>query len=221
MKTLNPWIGEMYGKEGNIFGKKLMLVGESHYYEGMSPPPHPIDVDEVNFTVDQVKRQIVGNTVKTFCKFEEIYFGNERVDKRMQFWNSISFYNYVQYIMPDPKYKMKVSAYMIQKSYPAFIDTLNYMNNNNNLPDCIMVCSKTVMDGLPIPSKMANKGINFNVFGPEKNGTYYKSELGDHVIPLSFTRHPSSRGFRCDKERVFHAGFLQELGGRWPGTPVS
>ena len=94
MYTFNPWIGKQY-KTGGIFkGKKLLILGESHYgYED----------ENLNATTETVKRYLKNeNTVKNnwkrfFTSITKICMNVNKLNQedKVNFWESIVFYNYL------------------------------------------------------------------------------------------------------------------------------
>jgi len=88
-----PWIGGKYD-EGGLSGKRLLVVGESHYGSGA------VSADR-GFTRDIISRYVAGKGGRTtvfYTKAARLLLRDRDADReaRRDLWNRISFYNYVQ-----------------------------------------------------------------------------------------------------------------------------
>ena len=108
-----PFVGKNY-TNGGIFGKRIMVLGESHYCDEEcadcgSCCKHP---ECMNFTNDVVTTylrsrngEVEGeNWMNTFLKFERSLVGHETTNEdSKQIWNSVIFYNYLQVAMDETR----------------------------------------------------------------------------------------------------------------------
>lgn len=90
-----PWVGKNYNT-GGIFGKKILVLGESHYCSDSEAVP--------DLTKLVVEKHLSGSSISTFTKFERALVGHvtEKAESK-QIWDSIVFYNYLQVNMLDSR----------------------------------------------------------------------------------------------------------------------
>lgn len=94
-----PWIGCRYSKRPRH--KRLLVVGESHYYKGNTPKERQADRDEYlkfsHWTREQVlDSQINGEwTTPTLTKIPKLLFNTNEIDRR-RLWGDSAYYNFVQ-----------------------------------------------------------------------------------------------------------------------------
>ncbi|HXK19108.1 MAG TPA: hypothetical protein VNG33_14950 [Polyangiaceae bacterium] len=85
-----PWVGQNYS--GGFRGCRLLLLGESHY--SAKPLEH-----EANTTTRVIEKFALSATpLPFFSRVARLCSGQraETPEARSAFWNSVSFYNYVQ-----------------------------------------------------------------------------------------------------------------------------
>lgn len=178
-----PWVGKNY-QNGNEFGKKILVIGESHYCEDCE------DVNESDcsdFTQKLIQTLVDGKTASwtgTFRKFERSLVGHETTpEESARIWNSLAFYNYLQTAVPGPRKSGTPEDY--DKSEDAFYEVLNTLQ-----PDAIIVWGVTRMwDNMP--SRGWKKGDEIEVDGhPLKQGSYTLDN--GHEIKAIWINHPSS-----------------------------
>ena len=101
-----PFVGKDYAN-GGIFGKRIMILGESHYCDESCTDCGDCQLHRecMNFT-----QQVLGdylnenkerqNWMRTFLKFERSLVGEETNQAmRLKIWNSVIFFNYLQVAM--------------------------------------------------------------------------------------------------------------------------
>ena len=101
-----PFVGKDYAN-GGIFGKRIMILGESHYCDESCTDCGDCQLHRecMNFT-----QQVLGdylnenrerqNWMRTFLKFERSLVGEETDQAmRLKIWNSVVFFNYLQVAM--------------------------------------------------------------------------------------------------------------------------
>lgn len=103
-----PWVGENY-EIGGIFGKRILVLGESHYCGGCKNCGDSTNRGEcAKFTTEKcIKPYLNGEAGRwgtTFKKFEQTLVEGEIDDNlRKAIWNSVIFYNYLQVSMTQPR----------------------------------------------------------------------------------------------------------------------
>ncbi|MCQ2981483.1 MAG: UDP-N-acetyl glucosamine 2-epimerase [Treponemataceae bacterium] len=128
-----PWVGSNYWA-GCCYGKKILILGESHYGSDYSPKK----------TVDLLNDQANSNwTHKTYTKFERALTGFETNEKsRNEIWNEVAFYNYIQDLLPTPDDKPTQKQW--DSGINAFYEVLNELQ-----PDVLLVWGDRLWSHLP------------------------------------------------------------------------
>lgn len=99
-----PWVGPDYDR-GGLWGRKVLIVGESHYDEWADEaeagqPPLPVTKHHLsrNFTQECVQDILEGGKGAVFWKrILNRVGGHEYEDRSLpEFWNRVAFYNLVQ-----------------------------------------------------------------------------------------------------------------------------
>ena len=116
-----PWVGTTYRSTG-LDGLRILAVGESHY-EGDIPATQ-------KYTTDVVRRWVFGGRHQYFTKVAKMLMGLGREHSMpsellQKTWNSISFYNYVQQLLPGPRVKPTAAMWSEAKEiFPRIVDDL-------------------------------------------------------------------------------------------------
>ncbi len=96
-----PWIGSKY-VAGNRFGKRVLVLGESHYADASEATP---DITtRVVRTYGQLQRKIAFFTKvpKILLQMDASTFLTD--EDKAEAWEHVAFYNYVQELVgPDPR----------------------------------------------------------------------------------------------------------------------
>lgn len=182
-----PWIGENY-ESGGLFGKKILVIGESHYCDGCDKCGGDPRNDECSdFTKNVVLSVINGESSRwsgTFRKFERSLVGHDTThEQSVEIWQSLAFYNYLQVAVSGPR--EAGDWYDYEKSEAAFYDVLESLQ-----PDVIIVWGVTRMwDNMP--SKGWEKGDEIKIDSYSvKNGWY--TLANGHRIRAIWVYHPST-----------------------------
>lgn len=137
-----PFIGKYYAK-GGLFGKRTMILGESHYCDGgccdcgncrLCRQCAKFTQDILRDFLDERKER--QNWMRTFVKFER-----SLVEKmtdwalRRKKWDSVMFYNCLQVAMTGPR-KAGTSA-QYKQAVNAFFEVIDKYE-----PECIIVWGK-------------------------------------------------------------------------------
>ncbi len=126
-----PFIGANY--YNGVCGKKILLVGESHYHENnkQSIDKH----NNANFTKIVVNELAINRhywSTKMFSNLHRAFIGNDNFDTN-KFWDSLAFYNFVQRPMITNKGRPSKRDYII--GWNTFFDIVNILK-----PDvCIFI----------------------------------------------------------------------------------
>ena len=181
-----PFVGKDYAK-GGIFGKRIMVLGESHYCEGCLDcgfqSKHPECIALTNGVVkDYLEKEERQDWMRTFVKFERSLVGEE-TDREMsrKIWDSVVFYNYLQVAMTGPR-KAGTSA-QYKQAANAFFDVID-----ENEPECIIVWGKRLWNNMP--NERWQDGDDIVVDGYHAATGYYLLRNGKRVKVVA-VYHPS------------------------------
>ena len=105
-----PFVGKDY-TTGGIFGKRIMVLGESHYCdEGCTDCGNVANHRECRTFTNGVVGDYLNEDktrerwMSTFLKFERSLVGHETdCQERQRIWQSVMFYNYLQVAMGGPR----------------------------------------------------------------------------------------------------------------------
>jgi len=189
-----PWIGENYLSTG-ISGKKILVLGESHICgEGCSDCGNSTEHPECNvFTNNAVKYFLNYKSGKgeferwmnTFTKFGNVFYNKSlSSDETVSFWNSIAFYNYVQYSTDKSRVSPRNDEFA--KSSTAFFEILQSYK-----PDIVFVWGERLWDQLPDGGEFGEEISVENV----NSGRLYYYSIDKNRIPIYMVNHPSSSAF--------------------------
>ncbi len=86
-----PWIGDDY-KTAKRFGKRVMVLGESHYQWDKKIKPDP------EWTSTFIGNQMSGEHTHAFwTRIVSAFIGHKPdLAEKQDFWRSVAFYNYIQ-----------------------------------------------------------------------------------------------------------------------------
>jgi len=160
--TFEPFVGKKY-YESN---PRILILGESHY----------ITEDDVNDSLKDITRNVLtsylgyrkgevgeeytyGSWMKTFTRFANVFNGRKMSDTELvSFWNSVSFYNYVQY--PIGKARVSPTAEDFLKSLDAFEKIVVELN-----PDLIVFWGYRLWNNFPKRSYKKLDKQNYHLIG--------------------------------------------------------
>ena len=192
-----PWVGKNY-KNGGIFNKRILVLGESHYCGCC-------DRKDCENAFYECCREFTKNAIlkyfykpneneekwmRTYTKFEHSLVGKSEttIEEKIKIWDSIAFYNFLQYAIDDKRKSGESDAYKAAEK--PFFQVLNYLK-----PELIIAWGVTrFYKEMPEENwthcenlKYDNKHI--------KNGKYELSN--GKRVPIVFINHPSS-GYNLD-----------------------
>lgn len=170
-----PFVGSSY--YSNAFGKRIMVLGDSHYGAEFSPD---ITKDVLNRYLDVTHER--EGWMNTFTKFERslVNKATTREDSHV-IWNSLFFYNYLQVLLDGPREAGKPEQY--RDSAGAF-----YQVMEQHRPEVLIVWGKRLWDKLP--GEGWEDGSRVEVEGYEVPNGYYNLKNG-HRVRAFCVYHPS------------------------------
>lgn len=133
-----PWVGAEYS-HGGIFGKRILVLGESHYTDGEPDP---------NLTNTVMNEYLSYETtvppyLQSFNKFERSLVGTATDGAiRKRIWNSLVFYNYLQTPMQGPRQAGSKADYA--NAAESFFEVLEEYR-----PEYVIVWGYRLWDALP------------------------------------------------------------------------
>lgn len=134
-----PFIGKEY--ETGLLGKRLLILGESHYCKNIDEYHSNITIDIINDLLDPLS--LHEEYKNTYIKFSNA-IACRKLDKteRGVVWNKVSFYNYVQEPISGPR--KSPTRQMFCRSEDAFWEVLELLR-----PDGVIVWGKRLYNNLP------------------------------------------------------------------------
>lgn len=193
MKHVNffPWIGENYFSKG-FRGKRLLVLGESHHCSCLSEEKCPsCSKDYMKSECHSFTEDVINDYVyhysgqpyeQTFLCFERALYGKElSQQEREDLWNSIIFYNYIQFAQEAPRMPIKPEYW--EESGLAFKEILE-----EYMPDYIIVWGVRLYKGLPDLNGIGSK----LVLNDNKSIDIWTYTINGKHIPAIKVHHPSS-----------------------------
>nr|WP_299205775.1 hypothetical protein [uncultured Brumimicrobium sp.] len=191
-KTLTwlPWIGKNYIHSKN----KLLIVGESHYYN----PEEQSSVDKhqnVNFTrvvINDIgiKKEYLKypdkRKARLFPNFHKTVFGSDKADTS-ELWENVAFYNFIQ--VPMHSNKSRPSTKEIYAGWDSFFKLLDVLQ-----PDRILFIGSVVLDKFEIYSrrnKLNNSKLKYHRVSKNQVSRDFSITLNNKEIPIISIKHCS------------------------------
>lgn len=134
--AFKPWAPE----GADWAGLRLLIVGESHYDEGLKYSPSE-QWEHTHYVVRRYGAE-AHETTAFFRRITQTFIdgaSGEPDEDYRAFWRRACFCNYVQEFVPDTPGKNKVSREMIRSSGPAFHEMLDDLR-----PDAVLVMSAAI-----------------------------------------------------------------------------
>lgn len=189
-----PWVGSEYNS-GGVYGKKVLVLGESHYGDA------PDATDDTIGTIKEFVYDYWGAPYQqTFLCFERALAGREiNQEEREQIWNSVIFYNYFQKSTTGPRTAPNMKAQ--KESEEAFRELLEQYQ-----PDFIIVWGARLYQLLP-----AWDGTESKIkVGEDSTPVWHYKINGKKILAMSI-HHPSSpSGKDWTYWHQFHKAFIGE-----------
>ncbi|MGL5914518.1 MAG: hypothetical protein ACRCZB_10165, partial [Bacteroidales bacterium] len=186
-----PWVGKNY-QSGGIFQKKILVLGASHYC-GNSNCASDCGKLEMKKDCDLSTTQVIkdylydyencGDWKKTNCKFERSMVNKEaNLDERINIWDSVVFYNYLQRAMDDNQEHANYEDY--QNAIKPFFEVLEKYR-----PEKIIVWGTQLWEKLPSGEKWTG-GEEITIDNKTVQTGYYTLQDGTKVEAMA-VKHPS------------------------------
>lgn len=207
-----PWVGEYYKSGDGFQGKKILILGDSHYCETSANRNHicnerwvengkKCSFDCMDYKCYKMTRSLMDNDYLPYRKgdqenkkefrshscFEKIIYGRKSIstEDSLWFWNNVVFYNYVQHSQSGTSTELEhPEAAPMYKS--ALIEVIE---NLVPTPSHIIVWSKRCFDILPNGVKKDKEFI----VGEYKTRVREYCINGNSVRAIEM-RHPSRAG---------------------------
>lgn len=183
----HPWVGHNY-TSGGIFGKRIMVLGDSHYCgENCTVCGTDFSRKCNGFTENVVRAYLNQNVeregwMSTYLKFERSLVNHETSsDESIKIWDSLLFYNYLQVAMQGPRQAGTPEQYRAAAG-PFFSVMDQYQ------PDLLVVWGIRLWNNLPC--ERWEEGPQLVVDGYEVQNGYYKLASGRKVRAIC-VYHPS------------------------------
>lgn len=186
-----PWVGLNFQKQEP--GRKLLLVGESHYADDNEQTDEVIIKRGLNkeFTRQKVWEYGAsgeGNRIPFFDNIPRLFIGSGNY-KRFEFWQDVVFYNFIQKVLRYGKPPERPRQNDFLTGGRVFYDILGLIK-----PDYCIFLGSGARCGLSNLKKEDVFPIS-EVTRGERIGRCYayhtKIKIEEKTIPVSFVKHPS------------------------------
>ena len=171
-----PWIGDDY-KAAKRFGKRVMILGESHY-EWDDEKPHP------EWTRTFIGNQVSGDHTHAFwTRVAGAFIGHRpNLAEKREFWRTVAFYNYIQESAGNGP-RIRPTPEMWRKSETGFAEVLR-----RHAPQVLIVLGYQLWNNVPDLGGMPDKPI---LGAPQTQTWRYPIGKGGTCLAYAI-RHPSS-----------------------------
>ena len=186
-----PWIGKHY-HAGIAPGRKLLLLGESHYSS------HP---EKSDFTIELTREYVNHEWSHGFwTNIMQCVDGRPHAEiDRAEFWSRVALYNYVQEIVGESR-GVAPSASMFERGIEPFFEVLRSLQ-----PTHVLVLCKRLWENLP---NQGSPESDFEAGGLRRERWTYPTIPGKSAV-ATWIPHPSY-GFSPKKWPPVIVSFLQE-----------
>lgn len=175
----NPWAPV----DADWGGLRLLIVGESHYDEGIKYSPAE-QWEHTHYVVRRYGAE-ARETTTFFLRIAQTFIQGASTipdDDYRAFWKRVCFCNYVQEFVPDKPGKNKVSKEMIRRSGPAFHELLDDVR-----PNAVLVMSAAIWED------MSAENVALETDDVGGIGRVYRYTYRDGTCLAAHTDHPRAR----------------------------
>ena len=184
-----PWVGQNYEQGDYSHGKRVLVLGESHYCESPDEFVPEITINIIKDLLDpNSEHEAYKNTYTKFAKAYSGIFGKLEESDKVRIWHSLAFYNYVQFPITGPRTAPTEQEF--RDSEAAFWDVLEYLQ-----PDLIIVWGQRLYNHLP---DSGHQGPDVPAGDGKSVETWEYTLLNGHTVRVLPINHPSS-GFNPEK----------------------
>jgi len=183
-----PFIGERYFDND----KKILLVGESHYTDINETNENFDKIDFTRWIVDEMGIEEYSYQAKFFKNVNRLFVRSTTKD----FWNSVSFYNFIQRPMVGIQERPRTADFNL--GYNVFVDIIKLLE-----PNYVIFLGSKCADYLNNFSIKNGYDFSSVTWHDNINGTYLKKSnvtINGKKIQMIFIKHPSV-AFNVDKWR--------------------
>ena len=204
-----PWVGRTYS--GAAFGKRLLIVGESHYAKANPNQTVEAGIEKYN-GYKEFTREVIWECPisgewpnRTLEIIPRIFMGDKNY-RREEFWQGVAFYNFIQRMVNyDAKPPERPSKDDFMLGWTVFYDVLKVLR-----PDYCVFLGSTAHQCFW--AAMKNMGADYSdVKRREKVGRCWGYRAGlkiaDNEIPLVFIQHPG----KCFSPPEWHQFLWREF----------
>ncbi len=187
--TWLPWLGENYFNSKT----KMLIVGESHYYNPISENDYSFKKHEsIDFTQIVVKEIAIKRDLKdkrSATMYENFYRSiKTEGQSREEYWNSVAFYNFIQ--QPMHSIKQRPSQEMIAKAWSSFKSVVDILQ-----PDVVIFIGVKCCEGFNEFAKDKNTPLKVESSPEISNRQIPRSAsitINSKIVPIHFIKHSSS-----------------------------
>lgn len=199
-----PWVGKDYAC-GKMFGKRLMILGESHHHNGSDAETDDESDTKIAIMDYMYRDQRTGEyqpCMNTFLKFERSLVGKytDFEDSR-RIWDSLLFYNYLQESVLSPRQAGRQEQYA--ESFEAYLEVLEHYR-----PEAIIVWGFRLWGMIPEGERWS-PGQPIGADGKNYTTGFY-SLCDGTKIPVMAVKHPSA-GYDWEHWYKIIQAFLEKL----------
>jgi hypothetical protein len=198
-----PWVGENY-ETGIHQGKKLMILGESHYCANPeTEATEDITIKVIEDLLDPFSEH--EGYKNTYTKFAKAVVGEKQFsdETKKEFWQHVIFYNYVQTSISGAR--LSPTTEQFRNSEQAFFEIISQYQ-----PDLIIVWGKRLYNNLPQQgTQLPDLQISQGIYAGESSEVWSYT-IGGKTIALLPITHPSASMFELQYHKDLIYQFIEK-----------
>lgn len=198
-----PWVGENY-ETGIHQGKKLMILGESHYCANPeTKATEDITIKVIEDLLDPFSEH--EGYKNTYTKFAKAVVGEKQFsdETKKEFWQHVIFYNYVQTAISGAR--VSPTTEQFRNSEQAFFEIISQYQ-----PDLIIVWGKRLYNNLPQQgTQLPDLQISQGIYAGESSEVWSYT-IGGKTIALLPITHPSASMFELQYHKDLIYQFIEK-----------
>jgi hypothetical protein len=198
-----PWVGENY-ETGIHQGKKLMILGESHYCANPeTEATEDITIKIIEDLLDPFSEH--EGYKNTYTKFAKAVVGEKQFsdETKKEFWQHVIFYNYVQTAISGAR--VSPTTEQFRNSEQAFFEIISQYQ-----PNLIIVWGKRLYNNLPQQgTQLPDLQISQGIYAGESSEVWSYT-IGGKTIALLPITHPSASMFELQYHKDLIYQFIEK-----------